>query len=392
MNQVAVVGVGMTRFGKQPEKSLKQLAREAARAALDDAGMTEQSIEAVFVSNSMAGSLWGQQNIRGQVFLAGTGLDGIPIFNVDNACAGGSTAFHLACVSVLSGLYDTVLALGAEKMIHPDKERTFRAFEGGTDVEHLSELSVDGQGQKSIFMDFYAGEALRHMELYGTPVEVFAKIAEKNSRHGSLNPYAQYQKVNTVESIMASRMVSYPLHLLMCSPLSDGAAAAIVTREKLARRWTSRPVFVAGSVVLSIETGAGKEKSNIERAAEMAYAQSGVGPRDLDLLEVHDAASPGELWAYEKLMLCDPGEGAKLVESGDVALGGRIPVNPSGGLISRGHPIGATGLAQIAEVVWQLRGEAGKRQVEGARVGLTQNSGGFLKGEEAVASVHVLTR
>ncbi|ADG06683.1 thiolase family protein [Kyrpidia tusciae] len=398
MNQVVVVGVGMTRFGKQPERSLKELAREASRAALEDAGIPESAIEAAFVSNAMAGAIWRQESVRGQVFLSGTELAGIPMFNVENACASGSTAFHLACMSVLSGMYDTVLVLGVEKMIHPDKERTFRAFEGATDVESL--LAFPGGGgrdRQSMFMDYYAEEARRHMELYGTPVEIFASIATKNSRHGALNPYAQYRVPQTVESVMASRVVSDPLRLLMCSPLSDGAAAAIVAREKTARRWTSRPVFVAGSVVLSALTGpasAGSEKkrSNVERAAERVYAQAGLGPRDLDVLEVHDAAAPGELWAYEQLGLCGPEEGAGLVESGDTALGGAVPVNPGGGLIARGHPVGATGLAQLAEIVWQLRGEAGERQVEGARTGLTQNAGGFLEGDSAAVSVHVLTR
>lgn len=395
MNQAVVIGVGMTKFGKHLERSSQELAKEALDAALADAGIECSRIEAAFVANAAAGSIWGQENIRGQVFLKGSGLEGIPIINVENACASASTAFQLAVQAVMGGQYETVLAIGVEKMFHPDKRRTFRAFQGAVDIEEL--VSVPGGGMKdnqSMFMDIYASEAQRHMDLYGTKVETFAQIAVKNSRHGSLNPYAQYRTPQTLETVLQSRMISEPVTLLMCSPLSDGAAAAIISTERTARQLGKKPVFVSASVILSGDPQAIEQGiSNTERATKKAYHQAGVTPEDLDLVELHDACAPGELWAYEHLGLCPPGEGAKLVESGATALGGTIPVNPSGGLISRGHPIGATGLAQIAEVVWQLRREAGQRQVDGEpRVGLTHNVGGYLYGDTAVVSVHILTR
>jgi acetyl-CoA acyltransferase len=288
-------------------------------------------------------------------------------------------------------MYDIVLVVGVEKMIHPDKTRTFRAFRGATDVEALSLFPGGGKkNHQSMFMDFYAEEARHYMELYGASREVFARIAAKNSRHGALNPYAQYQMPQTVESVLASRIIAEPLTLLMCSPLTDGAAAAVIASPTFARQWAQNPIYVSGSVVLSVDQNAGQ--SNVERAAQRVYEMAGVGPEDLDVVEVHDAAAPGELWAYEQLGLCRPGEGVRLVDSGETELGGNIPVNPSGGLISKGHPVGATGIAQIAEIVWQLREEAGPRQVQGAKVGLTQNAGGFLHGDSAAIAMHVLTR
>jgi acetyl-CoA acyltransferase len=395
MQKAVVLGVGMTRFGKYPERSLKELAREALQKALTDAGISLSQIEAAYVGNAMAGIITGQECIRGQVMLSGTGLEGIPIFNVENACASGSSAFHMAWMAVASGMYDVVLALGAEKMIHPERTRAFQALKGAVDVEELDKFPGGGKGRdnQSLFMDYYAMEAREHMELYGTSIETFAKIAVKNSRNGSLNPNAQYQKQQTLEDVLGSRIISDPLRLLMCSPLSDGAAAAILCSEKISRQLTNHPVFVASSVVYSSNRSGDVGPSNTERAAAKAYALAGIEPSDVQVAEVHDAAAPGELWAYEHLGFCAPGDGARLVESGATEIGGRIPVNPSGGLIAKGHPVGATGIAQIAEIVWQLRGQAGKRQIPGqAKVGLTHNVGGFLNGGNAAVAIHILTR
>jgi acetyl-CoA acyltransferase len=395
MQKVVVLGVGMTRFGKYLDRSLKELAREALQRALTDAGISLSKIEAAYVGNAVAGIITGQECIRGQVMLSGTGLEGIPIFNVENACASGSSAFHMAWMSVASGMYDVVLALGAEKMIHPERTRAFQALKGAADVEELEEFPGGGadRDNQSLFMDYYAMEARKHMEQYGTSIETFAKIAVKNSRNGSLNPNAQYQKQQTLEDVMGSRIISDPLRLLMCSPLSDGAAAAILCSEKISRQLTNDPVFVASSVVYSSNPSGDVGPSNTERAAAKAYALAGIEPSDVQVAEVHDAAAPGELWAYEHLGLCAPGDGARLVESGATEIGGRIPVNPSGGLIAKGHPVGATGIAQIAEIVWHLRGQAGKRQIPGqAKVGLTHNAGGFLNGGSAAVAIHILTR
>jgi acetyl-CoA acyltransferase len=394
MPKVVVQGVGMTRFGKYPERSLKELAREALQRAVTDAGIDLSKIQAAYVGNAMAGVITGQECIRGQVMLSETGLEGIPVFNIENACASGSSAFNMAWMAVASGMYDVVLALGAEKMIHPDRTRAFQALKGAADVEKLEKFPGGGKDRnnQSLFMDFYAMEAREHMERFGTRIETFAKIVVKNSYNGSLNPYAQYQKQQTLEDVMASRIISDPLRLLMCSPLSDGAAAAILCSEKVAKQLSKHFVFVASSVVYSGNQSVNVGPSSTERTAAKAYELAGIQPSDVQVAEVHDAAAPGELWAYEYLGFCAPGDGALLVESGATEIGGRIPVNPSGGLIAKGHPVGATGIAQIAEIVWQLRGQAGKRQIPGqVKIGLTQNAGGFLNGGTAVEAIHILT-
>jgi len=349
----------------------------------------------------MAGIVTGQECIRGQVVLRAYGIEEIPVINVENACASSSTAFHLAWMSVASGIYDIVLALGVEKLYHEDKKISFRAIGSAVDVEMMASIkealettkNEGGSGEKrSLFMDFYAMLARMHMQMYGTKKEHFAKIAEKNHYHGSLNPHAQYRDVYTLEEIMNAPVVAEPLTRLMCSPIGDGAAAVILCNANLAHKFTSNPVYVAASVVVSGKDRSFDEPDIVERGAKKAYEMAAIGPEDLDVIEVHDATSAAELLAYEELGLCKKGEGAKLVEDGETKIGGRIPVNTSGGLVSKGHPVGATGTAQIAEIVWQLRGEAGRRQVENARVGLTQNGGGAIGNEAAVMSIHILKR
>jgi acetyl-CoA acetyltransferase len=395
MRNVVVLGIGMTQFGKHPDKSLKDLGREALYRAVQDAGIELSQIEAAYVGNAAAGLITGQECIRGQVILSGAGLTGIPVINTENACASGSTAFHLAWMAIASGLYDVVLALGAEKMTHPDKNRAFAALQSGTDIEQLSSFpgyEEHKEGQ-SIFMDLYASEAREHMMKYGTSLETLAKIAVKNSYNGSLNPYAQYQQAQSLEAVLQSRMISDPLRLKMCSPIGDGAAAAIVCSEKIARQFTTKPVYVTASVVVSGSSSKDQKIDTVQRAAEKAYEVAAIGSEDLQVMEVHDAAVPGELLAYEQLGLCPPGEGGRLIESGDTEIGGKIPVNPSGGLISRGHPIGATGIAQIAEITWQLRGQAGARQIRNQpKAGLTENVGGFLNGDNGTVNIHILKR
>jgi acetyl-CoA acyltransferase len=406
MRDVVVAGIGMTRFGKFLDRGVRSLAEEAVRSALEDAGAEPAGVQTAFFSNAVGGLITGQEMIPGQAALRHTGVLGVPVFNVENACASASSAFHLAWMTVASGMNDVALAVGAEKLTHPDKTVSFRAIGTAVDLEQLHELtagtengegggaSQDGEQEKrSFFMDVYATMAREYMRSSGATVEDFAEVSVKNHLHGTLNPYAQYRDAVTRQDVLASREIAGPLTLLMCSPIGDGAAAAVLCSRQAARRLGVRdPVAVRASVVVSGRDREPGEETAVERAAERAYEAAGVAPADLDVVEVHDAAAPAELMVYEELGLCGRGEGPKLLASGATRLGGRQPVNPSGGLLSKGHPIGATGIGQIVEVVWQLRGQAGDRQVDGARVGLTENGGGFLGTDPAAMSVHVFAR
>lgn len=400
MRQVAVVGAGMTRFGKYLDRSMKELAREAVENAIQSAGIEKTALEAAAVGNAVAGLVTGQECIRGQVVLREMGIGGIPVINTENACASSSTAFHLAWLYVASGMYDTVLAVGMEKLFHAEKKRTFDAIGSAIDLERAEDFAREMSGEqavgagesRSVFMDYYANLARRHMLRYGTTKEQFAQIAAKNHTNGSLNPHAQYQTPRTIEDILAAPLIAEPLTRMMCSPIGDGAAAVVVTTAEKARQLTDKPVYVKASVLGSSEEHDPDAPGIVAKVAEKAYAMAGIGPKELHVIEVHDATAPAELLAYEDLGLCGLGEGAKLVTDGTTTLSGQIPVNPSGGLLAKGHPVGATGVAQISELFWQLRGEAGKRQVEGARVGLTENGGGVLGGENAAAAIHIFSR
>ena len=395
-----IAGVGMTRFMKYPDKGLKELGTEAARAAIADAGLEIGDLEAAYVGNCAAGLVTGQESIRGQVVLDTIGIGKIPIINVENACASGSTALSQACMMISAGMCDVALALGVEKLSHPDKMKSFAAFAGAVDVDEvkamMEELSKGAEGgdggggagqNRSMFMDVYASAARAHMERYGTTAEQFAAVAAKNSYHGSLNPRAQFQQELSVEDVLNERMIVPPLTRAMCSPIGDGAAAAVVVSERKARELgLSKPVCVVTSVMHSGYNHAEEEPDTVQLCAREAYEEAGVGPQDFDVVELHDASAPAEIMGYEQLGLCAWGDGGKLVESGATKLGGRQPVNTSGGLLRKGHPVGATGLAQIVELTDQLLGRAGKRQVEGARLALAQNGGG-KKGNDAAAMV-----
>ncbi len=399
--QVVVAGVGMTRFGKYSDRGMRSLAEEAVHDALGDAAIAPKDVEIVFFSNAAAGLITGQEMIRGQVALRKTGLLGIPLFNVENACASGSSAFHLAYMSIVAGMYDIALAVGAEKMTSEDKTRAFRATAAAVDLEELREITSCGSGEaaghgagptKSLFMDIYAAATREYMKISGATAETFADVAVKSHAFAALNPKAQYRDPVTREQVLNSREISPPLTLLMCSPIGDGAAAAVLMSEKMARqRAIQQPVRIRASVVLSGRDREPGEPDVLDRAVKRAYEVSGIGPADLDVIEVHDAAAPAELIACEELGLCGRGEGPALLASGATQLGGRHVVNPSGGLLSKGHPVGATGIAQIFEIVDHLRGRAGARQVNGARVGLTENGGGFLGRDAAAMSVHILS-
>ena len=377
-----IAGVGMTPFGKHMDRSLKSLAVEAARDAMKDAGVDNAGINAAYHANVAAGTMVGQTCIPGQVAFREMGLGGIPVVNVKNACASASTAFHQASAMVSAGYYDVVLVVGAEKLYHKEKERTFAVFDGCVDYEDFDKVVTSVRerisvasggkqqkgGQHSFFMDIYAALALDHMKAYGTTQAQFAAISAKNSRHGCLNPYSQFRDVVSVEQVLAAREISYPLTLPMCSPIGDGAAAAVVVSERKARELgMKRCVRVRSSVLSSgwdYQHGVDKNETSLTGSVvKQAYECAGVGPDDLDIIELHDASAPSELIFYETLGLCQAGEGGSLAESGATEIGGTVPVNPSGGLLRKGHPIGATGLAQLAELTWQLRAEAGERPV-----------------------------
>ena len=396
--KAVVAGVGMTRFTKYPDRGLKSIGAEAVGLALADAGMTAGDVEAGWVGNFAAGLISGQESIRGQVILHPLGFTRIPIINVENACASGSTAFNQACAMVSAGYYDVAIALGVEKLTHPDKLVSFAAFGSAVDQEELAELvaSLQGEGSgqnRSMFMDIYAEAVRAHMRDYGTTAEQLAMVAAKNSFHGSMNPRAQFQDVLTVEDVLAARTVVEPLTLPMCAPLGDGAAAVIIVSErKAAEMGITNPVRVRSSVLRSGVHRTGAQPGTIELCAAEAFEESGVGPDDLSLIEIHDATVMGEISGYEALGLCPVGDGGKLVESGATRLGGRLPVNTSGGLIRKGHPVGATGVAQIVELTEQLQGRSGDRQVEGAKVAMAQNGGGKSGDDNAAMCITILSR
>lgn len=413
-SQVYVAGVGMTHFGRHTGTSLKELAAIAIERALVDAGATAGDLEAAFFANSTQGHMDGQDMIRGQIALRAFGIQGIPVVNVENACASASTAFQLAVTQVRAGAADIVLAIGAEKMFSDDKARMFSIFDGAWDVhdseanrQRLLEMGhgiVPPEGSQStrpysVFMDIYAAMGRMHMREYGTTQRQFAAVSAKNHGHSVHNPLAQYREAYSIEDILAAPPITYPLTLPMCSPICDGAAAAVVCSEaglaRLARGGArERAIRVLAAVM---QTGSDRAATDMERhvvrlASRRAYELAGVGPSDISVAEVHDATAIGEIIQSEVLGFCPPGQGGFLAERGETRIGGRIPINPSGGLESKGHPIGATGLGQIHELVTQLRGEAGARQVEGARLALAENGGGLHGIEEAVACVTILGR
>ncbi|MGH9231521.1 MAG: thiolase family protein [Acidimicrobiales bacterium] len=403
-----IVGMGMTPFGFAPESTVRSLATAAVDEALADAGVGVSDVDMVVFANAGEGVLTGQEMIRGQVVFHRYGFGGIPILNVENACASASTALQVACMAVETGTAGAAVAVGAEKLTNPDKRRTMAVFSAAVDFDDMPALREQvrrdllgigddaGAGTEatvqSALMDVYAATARRFFARGGGSAADAAAVAVKNRGHAACNPRAQFRQHVTVEQVLASRMIADPLRLLMCSPVADGAAAAVVCSGQRARSGgATRPVRVEACTLRSGGSGDIERNGAVRRAAAAAYEAAGVGPTDLDVVEVHDAAAPAELWTYEQLGLCEAGGAPELLADGVTGLGGRCPVNPSGGLLSRGHPVGATGLAQVVELADQLRGRCGARQVEGARLALAQNSGGHLSGEEAVAVVTILS-
>jgi acetyl-CoA acetyltransferase len=360
------------------------MAIAALDGALADAGIGTERVDAIFFANALSGLMTGQECVRGQVALRHSRYGGIPTLNVENACASGSTALHLACMAVAAGTYETVAVVGAEKMSHPDRRRPIQALAGAADVD----LLTDAGENHSVFMESYAERARGRIARDGWQPADFAAVVVKNRRHAVHNAAAQFRNAMTVEEVLASRMITEPLTLPMCSPIGDGAAAVVVTA---APNGAAAPVAIRASALSA--TGGPAPGSVVQRASATAREQSGLSAEDVDVIEVHDATASAELEAYEHLGLAAPGEGNRLIAEGRVVLGGPLPVNPSGGLLSRGHPVGATGVFQIVELVAQLRDRAGKRQVDPVpKLALAQNAGGFVEGDNAVGVITVLER
>lgn len=404
-HEVFIAGVGMTALGKRPDQSVKSLAAEAVGLALADAGAGVGDIQAAWFSNTRQPMLEGQNTVRGQIALRPLGLAGIPVVNVENACASGSTALWLAIQWLRAGAGDVALIVGAEKMVWPDRpERVAAAFAGGTDIHDregvlgfIRAMGGDEPGEgRSLFMDLYAAQARAHMARHGTTAADFARAAAKNHTAGALNPLAQYRTPMSVEQVLADKPIVAPFTRAMCAPVSDGAAAAVVCGAAGLRRLgaAGRAVRVRGCALVSAGL---REPGDLDRhigrrAALAAYEQAGVGPGDIDTAEVHDATSYAEVQQIENLGLAAPGTVGGRLARGDFALGGAAPVNASGGLVAKGHPVGATGVVQLHDLTRQLRGEAGPAQVEGARLAAAENGGGFLGVEEAATVVTVLER
>jgi acetyl-CoA acetyltransferase len=382
-----IAGTGLTAFGKFATTSLGSLGREAGMEALADAGVRAKDIDLIACGCARSGMLHGRESGVGQYIGWELGIEGVPVYNEKAFCASGAMAFNVAWLAVMSGRHDIALVLGVEKM----SSRTGKG----------RPLTSDGmvlEGEQGFTPPaYYAMAARRHMQVYGTTREQIAAVAVKNRRAAADNPKAQYRSPITVEDILSSKPVVSPLNLLDCCPTGDGAAALVLVSEAGAVKLGIEPrVRVAASVV---GTGYYREQRrdmtsfSLDKAtAGRAYAEAGIEASDIDVAEVHDSFSIAEILHYEDLGFCAPGAGGKLVQSGETALGGRIPVNTGGGLLNRGHPLGATGVAQIVELSDQLRGRAGVRQVHGARTALAHISGGFQDGDFATSGVTVLTR
>ena len=396
MRKVTIGGTGMTRFGKFMDTSLRALAAEAAAAALGDAGTGADEVGMVFFGNAAGGLLGAQECVRGQVALRHAGLLGKPIVNVENACASSSTAFHLAVLAVGSGQCDVALAVGAEKMSNEDRSVPLKALEAAADRDEFEALKQriapggGGGGTGSVFMDLYSSLARDFAARTGATAADYARVSVKQRRAGARNAKAQFQEEVSLEDVLGSRMIAAPLTLMMCSPIGDGAAALVLMSEDYARRKAVQPVAVLASVLRSGQGDDPEATPVAAAAAQAAYEAAGVGPEDIDVAEIHDAAAPAELMLSEQLGFCRPGDAVGLLRDGVTALDGRMPINPSGGLISKGHPIGATGAAQLVELADQLRGRSGARQREGACLGLAENAGGWIGADAAAACVTVL--
>ena len=377
MRDVFIIGTGIVPFGRYPDLLLEDFAKEAVTEAVGDAGLGARRFDMAVFGHSNGGRVAGQRVLRE------LSLTGMPILNVENACAGGGTSLHVGWMAIASGLHDLALVVGMEKMergLIPPNPGEYESFLGKT-------LPAK-----------YALRARKHMQRYGLTIDQLAQVSVKNHFAGALNPNAHYQQEVTLEEVLASRPIAEPLTLLQCCPTTDGAAALVIASADVADQLGRRGVRIAASVLKSgiyrnSSTDATASDDDLaERAAAAAYEMAGLGPRDIDVAEVHDAFTIGEILAYENLGFCERGEGGRLVDDGVTALGGRLPVNTSGGRLSMGHPLGATGVAQVVELTRQLQGRAGARQVPRARIALAHVQGGSTPGiGTGAAAVHILT-
>jgi acetyl-CoA acetyltransferase len=379
MTEVYVVGTDMIKFGRFPDRTVPQLGAEAALMALDDAGLTIHDMQALY-----CGNLYEASNMPGQRVLREIGQTGIPVVNCANACATGATAFREGFAAIKAGLYDVVLCVGVEQM----GKGLLGGGGGGAGIP------TEGLLGSGTMPSVFAHVGMEHTRKHGTTFEQFAKVSVKNHHHSTLNPKAMYQIETPLQEVMGAEMISYPNTKLMCSVNVDGSAAAVLASETAAKRLglMGRAVRVRASAMTSDPYTPRNLvmpdfNAVTKLAAKQAYEQAGVGPEDVNLVELHDCFATAEIVHYENLGLCADGEGGRLIDDGDTALGGRVPVNVSGGLLSKGHPLGATGIANIYEVTTHLRGEAGKRQVEGARIGLTH-----VVGMGSACAIHVLEK
>ena len=378
MSDVYILGVDMIKFGRFPERTVPSLGAEAALLALDDAGLTIQDMEALY-----CGNLGQSSGMVGQRILQEIGQTGMPVVNCANACATGATAFREAWTSIKAGLYDVVLAVGVEQM--------GKGLLGGTGAgKGIPKEGLLGSGTMPAV---FAEAGMEHARKYGTTFEQFAKISVKNHHHSTMNPKAMYQIETPLEVVMNAEMISYPNSKLMCSVNVDGSAAAVLVSEKKAKELGMERVVKVKASILSSDPYQERDlvmpdvNTCTRKAAKEAYEMAGGGPEDIDLVELHDCFATAEMLHYENLGLCKDGDAGRMIDEGEVALGGRVPVNVSGGLLSKGHPLGATGIANIYEVSTHLRGEAGERQVEGAKLGLTH-----VIGLGSACGIHILEK
>lgn len=373
MAEAYVRSAALAPFGNTPERSLEQLVHPPVVQAVREAGLTPDEVDAVICGSYVNGPLAAQRA------LSGLGLSNRPTINTENACASSSFAAALAVTLVRQEMYRNVLVIGLEQLSKLDSS--------------LLPLAEDDPEVRAgmVMPAVYAMRAQRHMAVYGTTEQQLAKVSVKSHANGALNPYARHRKPVALDEVLESRMISTPLTLLQCSSGGDGAGAAVIG-DRPGEGGAVR--FVASATSAGRETSEPRELAQSElgrKVADEAYAQAGLGPGDLDVIECHDAFTIGEILAYEALGLCEPGGGGELVDGGETEIGGRMPVNTGGGLLSRGHPVGATGVAQLAEIAWQLQDRAEERQVEGARVGMTHTTGGGIAGyDHAACAVHVL--
>lgn len=407
MRDAVILGVGMTPFGRHLDKSHEQLTQWAVRDALADSGVPPEAIEMAVYANVIQGFFAGEMSIPGEYALRPLGISGARSMHVEAACASSTMGLHVAVDYVRAGLAECVLIVGVEKLYSDDRAKKFAVFQQPRDLveaeaylaktaDLLAPVPPGGESESpNILMQAYAAQARLHIATYGSTQRQIAAVAAKDHGHSVHNPLSQYRKAMSIDEVLAAPTVAWPLTNPMCAPISDGASAAIVCSAEWAKRFPDARTIR----VLAAESQTGSDRAPDDYANHVtrlvgarAYEKAGIGPGDIDVAEVHDASSIGEMIQTEALGLCGPGEAGIAAERGETALGGRIPVNVSGGLVSKGHPLGATGLGQIFELVTHLRGQAGARQVEGARIAIAENSGGFYGVEDGMSAVTILAK